>query len=90
MAMQFQQMYGSQGYEVTIRTDFDFQPDRTYMIGYYGIYGEMILSIVYPLIDKHYTKFVCKAENRTASELVYLLDDFGAYITDEEEIIIIL
>ena len=64
IAMSFQQTYGSQGFEVTIRTDFDFAPERTYMIGYKGIYGDRILSIVYPLIDKYYTKFICKSENK--------------------------
>ena len=64
IAMNFQQTYGTQGFEVTIRTDFDFAPERTYMIGYKGIYGERFLSIVYPVIDKYYTKFICKSENK--------------------------
>ena len=69
IAMNFQQTYGTQGFEVTIRTDFDFAPERTYMIGYKGIYGEKILSIVYPLIDKYYTKFICKSENKPSKEM---------------------
>jgi len=64
IAMNFQQTYGTQGFKVTIRTDFDFAPERTYMIGYKGIYGERLFSIVYPLIDKYYTKFICKSENK--------------------------
>ena len=64
IAMNFQQTYGTQGFEVTIRTDFMFEPDRTYIIGYKGIYGEQFLSIVYPEINKYYTKFVCKSENK--------------------------
>lgn len=64
VAMNFQQTYGSQGFEITIRTDFDFAPERTYIIEYKGIYGDRTLSIVYPLIDKHYTKFICKSENK--------------------------
>lgn len=64
IGMQFQQTYGTVGFEVTIRTDFTFEPDRTYIIGYKGIYGEQFLSIIYPLIDKYYTKFICKSENK--------------------------
>jgi len=64
MGMNFQQMNGVQGYEVTIRTDFDRLPDRNYILGYIGIYGERSLFILYPVIDKHYTKFICKGENK--------------------------
>jgi len=68
IGMNFQQTYGVQGYEVTIRTDFDRSPDRNYILGYNGIYGEKNLFIVYPLIDKHYTKFICKGENKLPTE----------------------
>ena len=64
MGLTFQQMNGTQGYEVIIRTDFERLPDRNYIIGYNGIYGEMLLFILYPMIDKHYTKFICKGENK--------------------------
>ena len=64
IGMTFQQLNGSQGFEVIIRTDFDFAPDRKYMIGYQGIYGEHLFMIIYPEIDKYYTKFICKSENK--------------------------
>lgn len=64
IGMQFQQTYGTVGFEVTIRTDFDFEPDRTYIIAYKGIYGDQYLSIIYPEIGKYYTKFICKSENK--------------------------
>jgi len=68
MGLNFQQMNGVQGYEVVIRTGFDRRPDRNYIIGYNGIYGELHLFIVYPIIDKHYTKFICKGENKIPTE----------------------
>jgi len=82
MAMTFQQTYGTQGFEVIIRTDFLFAPDRTYMIEYKGIYGNQIFSIAYPIIDKHYTKLICKSENKYPLKFVFLIDDDGAFITN--------
>ena len=64
VGLNFQQMNGVQGYEVTVRTDFERLPDRNYVFGYNGIYGETMLIIVYPLIDKYFTKFICKGENK--------------------------
>jgi hypothetical protein len=64
MALTFQQMTGSQGFEIILRTDFDFPPDRKYMIGYEGIYGEQIMFVHSVQIDKHYTKLTCKSENK--------------------------
>jgi len=64
MAMTFQQMHGTQGFVVWVRSDFERVPDRKYLIKYEGIYGDIWLSIVSTEIDKHYTKFTCKSENK--------------------------
>ena len=64
IGMTFQNIQGTQGYDVTIRTDFDFPPERTYYLGYEGIYGEVLLLIHSVQIDKHYTKLICKSENK--------------------------
>ena len=69
MGLQFQQMNGVHGYEVIIRTDFDRLPDRNYIIGYKGIYGELSLFIIFPMIDKHYTKFICKGDNKPPTDI---------------------
>jgi hypothetical protein len=65
IAMSFQQLTGTQGFEIITRTDFDFEPDREYILGYEGIYGEKIMIIHSVQIDKYYTKFICKGENKT-------------------------
>lgn len=64
MALTFQQMTGVQGFEIIIRTDFDFPPDRKYMVGYEGIYGEQIMYVHSVEIGKYYTKLTCKSENK--------------------------
>lgn len=64
IAMTFHQLNGSQGFEVIIRTDFDFAPDRKYMIGYQGIYGEQTMLVHSVEIGKYYTKLICKSENK--------------------------
>jgi hypothetical protein len=64
IGMTFQQLTGTQGFEIVTRTDFDFEPNREYILGYEGIYGELIMIIHSVQIDKHYTKFICKSENK--------------------------
>ena len=64
IGMQFQAITGTQGFRITIRTDFDFPPNREYLLGYEGIYGELMMIIHSVQIDKHYTKFICKSENK--------------------------
>ena len=64
IGMTFQQINGTQGFDVTIRTDFDFPPEREYYLGYESIYGEVILLIHSVQIDKHYTKIIARSENK--------------------------
>jgi len=64
IGMSFQQMTGTQGFEIVIRTDFDFPPDRQYLVGYQGIYGEQIMLIHSVQIDKYYTKLITRSENK--------------------------
>lgn len=68
IAMTFQQLTGTQGYEVTFRTDFERKPDRVYYLEYEGIYGNVKLFIHSVQVDKHYTKLICKSENRLPVE----------------------
>jgi len=63
IGMQFQQLTGSQGYEVWIRTDFDRKIKRDYIVRYEGIYGNIDMTIQSVEIDKYYTKLICKSEN---------------------------
>jgi hypothetical protein len=64
IGMTFQQINGTQGFEIKIRTDFDFPPHREYYVGYEGIYGEQLMLIQSVEIGKYYTKLVCKSENK--------------------------
>jgi hypothetical protein len=64
IALQFQQLTGSKGYEVWIRTDFDLKPDRGYIVTYSGIYGDLNLIIQDIDVYKHMTKLTCKSENK--------------------------
>ena len=63
IGMQFQQQTGSQGYTVWIRTDFDREIKKDYLITYQGIYGDLNMSIQGVEVDKNYTKLTCKREN---------------------------
>ena len=40
IGMQFQQINGTQGFEIITRTDFDFVIDREYIIVFEGIHGD--------------------------------------------------
>jgi len=64
IGMSFQQMAGTQGFEIIIRTDFDFPPDRRYLVDYKGIYGDQRMIIHSVEINKFYTKLICKSENK--------------------------
>jgi len=64
IGMQFQAINGTQGFEIVTRTDFDFAPNREYIIGFESIYGEQIMLIHSVQVDKHYTKLICKSENK--------------------------
>jgi len=89
IGMSFQQMAGTQGFEIIIRTDFDFPPGRKYMIGYQGIYGEHFMLIHSVQINKYYTKIIAKSENEPP-DYMFLVDNDGKFITDESDVLIIL
>jgi SPP1 family predicted phage head-tail adaptor len=63
LGMTFQQQTGSQGYTVYIRTDFDREIDREYLITYQGIYGDINMVIQDVAPDRQYTKLTCKRES---------------------------
>lgn len=63
LGMQFQQLRGSQGYEVHIRTDHDREPERDYLVRYEGIYGNIDMVIESVQVGKTYTKLICRGEN---------------------------
>ncbi len=64
IGMQFQQLTGKQGYEVWIRTDFDREPEREYIVRYSGIYGDLDMVIQSVEVYKNKTKLICQSENK--------------------------
>jgi head-tail adaptor len=64
IGMQFQQLTGTQGYEVWIRTDFDREPKRGYIVRYSGIYGDLDMVIQSVGVYKNKTKLICQSENK--------------------------
>ena len=64
IGMQFQMINGTQGFEVIIRTDFDFPPNREYILVHEGIFGNVQMLIHSVQVEKHYTKLICKSENK--------------------------
>lgn len=64
IGMQFQTLTGTQGFEIITRTDFDFVPDREYIVGFQGIYGERIMIVHSVQVDEYYTKIICRGENK--------------------------
>jgi len=63
LGMQFQQLRGSQGYEVHIRTDHDREPERDYLVRYKGVYGDIDMVIESVYVGRQYTKLICKSES---------------------------
>lgn len=68
IGLTFQQMTGVQGFEIMIRTDFSFAPDREYIVAYEGIYGTQMMVIHSVEINKYYTKLTCKSENKLPTQ----------------------
>lgn len=64
IGMQFQMINGTQGFEIMTRTDFDFIPNREYILIHEGIHGNMQMLIHSVQVEKHYTKLICKSENK--------------------------
>ena len=62
LGMQFQQLRGSQGYEVVIRTDHDREPQRDYLVRYEGIYGDIDMVVESVNVERRYTKLICRSE----------------------------
>lgn len=62
--MNFQQLAGTKGYDVWIRTDFDRQPQVGDVIEYEGIYGQIDLFVHDIEIGRTRTKLLCRSENR--------------------------
>lgn len=65
IGMQFQQINGTQGYEITTRTDFAFDINREYIIVYEAIHGDQQMIIHSIQTEKNYTKLICQSENKS-------------------------
>ena len=63
-AMNFQQLTGTKGYNVWIRTDFDRQPQTGDVVEYEGIYGKLDLLVHDINIGRTRTQLLCRSENR--------------------------
>lgn len=63
-SMNFQQLTGSKGYNVWIRTDFNRQPQTGDIVEYEGIYGTLNLIIHDINIGRTRTQLLCRSENR--------------------------
>lgn len=63
LGLQYQQLTGTKGYEIWIRTDFDRKPDRGYIVTYQGIYGDLTLVIEDIDVGTRYTKLTCRDQN---------------------------
>lgn len=61
IALNYYQITGTQGYEVTIRTDFNLEPKRKYIIDYYDVYDTTRLIVNSIEIDVNYTKLICQS-----------------------------
>lgn len=66
IGMQFQAITGTQGFEILLRTDFDREINREYILVHEGIYGDKLMLIHSVQINKHYIKLICKSENKAA------------------------
>jgi len=64
IGMQFQMVTGTQGFEIMMRTDFDFPPNREYILVWEGIHGNQQMLIHSVQVMKHYTKLIAKSENK--------------------------
>lgn len=62
IGMQYQQITGTQGYHVFIRTDFTREIKRDYLITYKGIYSDINMVVESIEIGRNYTKLTCKSE----------------------------
>jgi SPP1 family predicted phage head-tail adaptor len=63
-SMNFQQLTGTKGYEVWIRTDFDRQPQTGDVIEYEGIYGQIDFFVHDIEVGRTRTKLLCRSANR--------------------------
>ena len=63
-SMNFQQLTGTKGYDIWIRTDFDRQPQVGDVIEYDGIYGQIDMIVHDIEIGRTRTKLLCKSANR--------------------------
>ena len=64
LALNFQQLTGTQGYEVTVRTDFNIVFGIPYEIEWEAIHGTQKLLVNVVQQDKNYTILICRSENR--------------------------
>jgi SPP1 family predicted phage head-tail adaptor len=60
LALEFQQLTGSKGYNVWIRTDFDREIKTKDKVVWSSIYGDKTLTINDMDIGKNFTKLVCQ------------------------------
>ena len=67
MAMTFQQITGSQGYTVWVRTDFNRVIDTTYTLDWQGIHDTLTLAVNSVEMGLKFTKLICKNENRVTA-----------------------
>lgn len=63
-SMNFQQLTGTKGYDVWIRTDYARMPQIGHKLEYDGIYGKINMLIHDIDIGRTRTKLICKSENR--------------------------
>lgn len=61
IALNYQQITGQQGYEVTIRTDFHLEAKRKYIIDFYDVYETVRLIVNSREIGVNYTKLICQS-----------------------------
>ena len=64
LGLEFNQIKGTQMYEVWIRTDFDRIIDTTYLFVWEGIYGNLTLMVNTVELHRNKTKLICTYENR--------------------------
>lgn len=60
LALGFQELTGSKGYNVYIRTDFDREIKTKDKVVWSSIYGDKILTINDMDVGKNFTKLVCQ------------------------------
>lgn len=63
-AMNFQQLTGSKGYDIWIRTDFGREINIGEVVEYEGIYGQIDMIIHDIDVGKNKTKLICRGASR--------------------------